>query len=62
MGVELLVKRTIPQAVAETVVKFPKGTREERETQGIEAQRKTIDKQFENVQRQTDKLIEELFK
>ena len=56
------MKRTIPQAVAATVVKFPKGTREERETQGIEAQRKTIDKQFENVQRQTDKLIEELFK
>ena len=56
------MKRTIPQAVAETVVNFPKGTREERETQGIEAQRKTIDKQFENVQRQTDKLIEELFK
>ena len=56
------MKRTIPQAVAETVVKFPKGTREERETQSIEAQRKTVNKQFKNIQKQTDKLIEELFK
>ena len=56
------MKRTIPQAVAETVVKFPKGTREDGETQRIDAQSKTVDKQFENVQKQTDKLIEELFK
>ena len=40
------MKRTIPQAVAETVVQFPKGTREERETQSVKVQRKTIDKQF----------------
>ena len=56
------MKRTISRAVAETVVQFPKGTREERDTQSIKVQRKTIDKQFKNIQKQTDKLIEELFK
>lgn len=56
------MKRTISRAASETVVQFPKGTREERETQSIEAQRKTVNKQFKNIQKQTDKLIEELFK
>jgi hypothetical protein len=56
------MKRTIAKAAAQMVVQFPQGTREERETQGIKAQRKTIDKQFKKIQKQTDKLIEELFK
>jgi len=56
------MKRTISQAASNTVVQFPKGKREERETQGIKSQRKTLNKQFKNIQKQTDKLIEELFK
>ncbi len=56
------MKHTIEKAVAQMVVQFPQGTREERETQSIKIQRKTVEKQFKKIQKQTDKLIEELFK